>query len=159
VLGSVVGYFFCIISVFTTVMALMTLLAGVLDNSTFAKNFRHYPQPIMEHPRPIIERTVTPVPNQDPHQAPNPEPHHIQVALGTAPKDLSGPDKTTNDSRAASAKADAKNRTPERRPRPERFAHHREPKVLARERQNYVGHGYAMSLGYSGYSPGLDSQR
>jgi hypothetical protein len=99
-------------------MAFMTLLAGVFDNSTFAKNFRHYPQPIMEHPRPIIERTVTLVPNQDRHQAPNPEPHHIQVALGTAPKDLSGPDKTTNDSRAASAKADAKNRTPERRPRP-----------------------------------------
>src|SRR6516162_9741837 len=137
-------------------MALMTLLAGVLDKSTFAKNFRHYPQPIMEHPRPIIERTVTPVPNQDPHQAPNPEPHHIQVARESFVV-LSGPDKSFG--AVPSAKADAKNRTPERRPRPERFAHHREPKVLARERQNYVGHGYAMSLGYSGYSPGLDSQR
>jgi hypothetical protein len=149
VLGSVVGYFFCIISVFTTVMAFMTLLAGMFDNSTFTKNFRHYPQPIMEHPRPIIERTVVP----------NPEPHQILVALGTAPKDLSGPDKTTNDSRAASAKADAKNRKPERRTRPERLAHLREPKVPARQRQNYEGHGYAMNLGYSGYNPGLDSQR
>jgi energy-converting hydrogenase Eha subunit F len=49
---SAVGYFFSIIAVFTTIMAFMALLIGVLNPSTFEK-VRHYP-----HPRPIIERTV-----------------------------------------------------------------------------------------------------
>ena len=148
VVVSVVAYFFCIISVFATIMALMTLLPGVFDNSF--ERFRHYP-------RPIIERTVTPAPtppNQEPHHIPNPEPHHRLVALGkneaTAPKDLSAHDKNTKGSRAATvAKADAENRKPERKIRPEGLAHLRQPKVLARQRQNYEGHGYPMALGYA----------
>ena len=117
-LGSVLGYFFSIITVFATVMTFMTLLIGVFDNSAFEK-LRHYPHP-------IIERTVTPAPpNQEPHHRPNSEPHHTRLALGTndatAPKHLSAPDKNTKDSRAASsAKADAENRKPERKIRPER---------------------------------------
>jgi len=144
-LGSVLGYFFSIITVFATVMTFMTLLIGVFDNSAFEK-LRHYPHP-------IIERTVTPAPpNQEPHHRPNSEPHHTRLALGTndatAPKHLSAPDKNTKDSRAASsAKADAENRKPEQNIRPERLAHLREPKALAHQRQNYEGHGYAVSLG------------
>ena len=156
-LGSVVAYFFSIITVFATVMTFMTLLIGVFDNSAFEK-LRHYP-------RPIIERTVTPAPpNQEPHHIPNSEPHHTLVALGTnegtAPKDLSARDEnTTKDTRAVSiAKADAENRKPERKIK--RLVHLGQPKVPALQRQNYEGHGYAMTLGHSeGYSPGLDSQR
>ena len=36
-LGSVVGYFFSIITVFATVMTFMTLLIGVFDSSAFEK--------------------------------------------------------------------------------------------------------------------------
>ena len=141
VVVSVVAYFFCIISVFATIMALMTLLPGVFDNSF--ERFRHYP-------RPIIERTVTPAPtppNQEPHHIPNPEPHHRLVALGkneaTAPKDLSAHDKNTKDTRATSiAKAGAKNRKPERKIKPERLAHLGQPKELAVQRQSYEGYGY-----------------
>src|SRR5215472_18005679 len=84
-LGSVLGYFLSIITVFATVMTFMTLLIGVFDNSTFEK--------LRQYPRPIIERTVTPAPpNREPHHVPNP-------ALGTndatAPKHLSAPGKNT----------------------------------------------------------------
>ena len=149
-LGSVLGYFFSIITVFAGVMTFMALLIdlfNVFDNTTFEK-LSHYP-------RPIIERTVTPAaPNQELHHIPNPEPHHTLVALGTneatAAKDLSAHDKNTKDSRAASiAKTNAENRKPERKIRSEGLAVLRQPKVLARQRQNYEGHGYAMTLGYS----------
>jgi hypothetical protein len=144
-LGSAVGYFLSVITVFAIVMTFMTLLIGVSDNSTFEKLY-HYP-------RPIIERTVTSAPpNQEPHHIPNQVPHHPLLTLGTnestAPKHLSAPDENTKDSRAASgSKADAENRKPERKIRPEGLAHLRQPKVLARRRQNYEGHGYAMALG------------
>src|SRR6516164_5515395 len=118
-LGSVLGYFFSIITVFATVMTFMTLLIGVFDNSAFEK-LRHYP-------RPIIERSAPAPPILEPHRTPNPEPHHTRLALGTnnarAPQHLSAPDKNTKDSRAASsAKADVENRKPERKIRPERLA-------------------------------------
>jgi hypothetical protein len=101
---SVVGYFFSIITVFSTVMMFMALLIGVFNHSTFEK-VRHYP-----HPRPIIERATSP------------EPHHVLGALGTdegtplkdiSARDLatSARDLATKDSRAASiAKTDAENR-------------------------------------------------
>ena len=115
--GSVVAYFFCIISAFTAIMAFMTFLTGVFDYSTFEK-LRHYP-------RPIIERSAPAPPILEPHRIPNPEPHRTLLALGTndarAPQHLSAPDKNTKDSRAASsAKVDAKNGKPERKIRPER---------------------------------------
>ena len=71
---SAVGYFFSIIAVFTTIMAFMMLLIGVLNPSTFEK-VRHYP-----HPRPIIEQKVPPT---NPATSTNPEPRHARVALGT----------------------------------------------------------------------------
>jgi hypothetical protein len=156
VLGSVLGYFLSLITVFAAGLTFMALLIGVFGNSTFDK-FRHYP-------RPIVERTVPPAPpNKELYlYIPNSK---SKVALrtneATTPTDSSAPDKNTKVSRAASsAKADAENRKPERKIEPERLAHHREPKVLARQRQNYEGYGYAMTLGRSeGYSPGLDSQR
>jgi hypothetical protein len=68
VLGSLFGYFFSIVGVFTTMMAFMTLMIGVFNPVTFEK-VHHYP-----HPRPTVEQTVPPT---------NPEPHHVLVALGT----------------------------------------------------------------------------
>jgi len=116
-LGSLLGYFFSIITVFATVTMFMTLLIGVFDNSAFEK-LRHYP-------RPIIERSAPAPPILEPHRIPNPE-RHRTLALGTndatAPQHLSAPDKNTKDSRAAfSAKADAENRKPERKLRSERL--------------------------------------
>ena len=144
-LGSVLGYFFSIITVFATGMTFMMLLIGVFDNSAFEK-LRHYPHP-------IIERTVTPAPpNEELYlYIPN---EKSKVALrtneATTPTDSSEPDKNTKDSRAASiAKTNAENRKPERIIRSEGLAVLRQPKVLARQRQNYEGHGYAMTLGYS----------
>ena len=148
---SAVGYFFSIIAIFTTIVAFMTLLIGGFNPWTFER-VRHYP-----HPRPVIERTVTPT---------NSEPHHARVARGTneatPATDLSAQDKSAKDSHAASvAKTDAANRKPERKIKPERFAHLHQPKVLARQRQNYEGYGSGMVLGYAaeGYRPGLDAQR
>jgi hypothetical protein len=146
--GPVVGYFFSVITVFAIVMTFTTLLIGALDSSTLEK-LRHYR-------RPIIEQAVTPASsNQEPHHAPNLVPHHPLLALGTndatAPKHLSGPDKNTKDSRAASgAKADAENRKPERNIRPEGLAHLRESKALADQRRNNEGHGIAGALGLVG---------
>jgi hypothetical protein len=146
-----VGYFFCVISAFTVIMAFMMLLTGV-NNSTFDK-FRHYP-------RPIVERTVTPAPpNKELYlYIPNPKSKvALQTNEATAPKDLSAPEKNTKNSRAAPiAKADAENRKPERKIKPERLAHLRQPKVPARQRQNYEGPGYAMTSGSGGYSRALE---
>ena len=145
-LGSVLGYFFSIITVFAAVMTFMSVLIGLFDNSTFEK-LRHYP-----HPRPVIERTVAPAPpNKELAHMPNPEPHRTLFALGTieaaAPTDLSR-DKNTKDSRvAAVAKTDAEKRK-EQKIKPGGAAHLRQPAVLARQRQNYEGHGYATALGH-----------
>ena len=118
-LGSVLGYFFSVIAVFASVMTFMALLIGVFDSSTFEK--------LRRYPRPIIERITPAPPSEKPHHIANSEPPHRLLALGTndatAPKHLSAPDKNPKDSRAAfSAKADAENRKPERKIRPERLA-------------------------------------
>jgi hypothetical protein len=148
VIVSAVGYFFSIIAVFTTVMAFMTVIGGF--NPLTIEKVRHYP-----HPRPAIEQTATPT---------NQEPRHARVPgtnEATPATDLSAQDKGTKDSHAASvAKTDPENRKPERKVKPERLAHLHQPKVLAREQQNYEGYGYGMALGYAeGYHPGLDAQR
>jgi hypothetical protein len=151
VIVSAVGYLFSIIAVFTTIMAFMTVLIGGFNPLTIEKA-RHYP-----HPRPAIEQTATPT---------NQEPHHARVAPGTndatPATDLSAQDNSTKDSRAASVtKTDAENHKPERKIKPERLAHLHQPKVPARQQQNYEGYGYGMALGYAveGYHPGLDAQR
>ena len=146
---SAVGYFFSIIAVFTTIMAFMMLLIGVLNPSTFEK-VRHYP-----HPRPIIEQTVPPT---NPATSTNPEPRHARVALGT---NEATPDKSTKDLHTASvAKTDAESRKPERKIRPERLVDFHQLKVRARQRRNYEGYGYGIASGYAeGYHPGLDGQR
>ena len=118
-LGSVLGYFFSVITVFASVMTFMALLIGVFDSSTFEK--------LRRYPRPIIERITPAPPNQKPHHIANSEPHHTLLALGTndasAPQHLSAPDKNTKDSHAASSpKADAENRKLERKIGPERRA-------------------------------------
>ena len=147
---SAVGYFFSIIAVFTTIIAFMTVLIGGFNGLTIEK-VRHYP-----HPRPAIEQTATPT---------NQESRNARVASGTneatPATDLSAQDKSTKNSHAASvAKAAPENRKPERKIKPERLAHLHQPKVPARQGQNYEGYGYGMALGYAeGYHPGLDGQR
>jgi hypothetical protein len=150
VIVSAVGYFFSLIAVLTTIMAFMTLLIGGLNPLTFEK-VHHYP-----HPRPVIEQTIIPT---------NPEPHDVGLALGTnettPAKDLLAQDQRPKGSRPA-AQTNAENRKPERKIKPERLAHLHQPKVLARQRQNYEGYGYGMALGYAeGYHSGLelDGQR
>jgi len=77
-LGSLLGYFFSIITVFATVTMFMTLLIGVFDNSAFEK-LRHYP-------RPIIERSAPAPPILEPHRIPNPERHRpIKIQRILAP--------------------------------------------------------------------------
>jgi len=141
-LGSVLGYFFSVITVFASVTTLMALLIGVFDSSTFEK--------LRRYPHPIIERITPASPNQKPHHIANSEPHHTLLALGTndatAPKHLSAPDSRA----ASSAKADTENRKPERNIRPERLTQLREPKALAHQRQNYEGHGIAGAFGLVG---------
>ena len=154
VVVSAVGYLFSIITVFTTVVTFMALLIGVFNPSTFEK-VRHYP-----HPRPIIEQTATPT---NPDTPTNPEPGHVRVVPAiiepTTAKHLSAQDRSTKDA-ASIAKIDSENRKPERKIKPERLAHLHQPKVLARQKQNYEGSGYGMALGYAeGYHPGLDGQR
>src|SRR5262249_54583173 len=100
-------------------MAFMTLLIGVFNPLTLEK-VRHFP-----YPRPIIEQTVIPT---------NPEPRHVRVALGTyeatPARELSAQEKGKRDSHAPSvAKADAENRKPERKIKPERPAHFHLPKI------------------------------
>ena len=148
---SAVGYLFSLIAILTTIMAFMTVLIGGFNPLTVEK-VRHYP-----HPRPAIEQTAAPT-----YQ----EPRHARVAPGTneatLATDLSAQDQSTKDWRAASAtKTDTENRKPERKIKPERLAHLHQPKVLARQQQNYERYGYGMALGYAaeGYHPGLDSQR
>ena len=106
-LGSVVGYFFSIITVFATAMTFTMLLIGVFDHSAFEK-LRHYPHP-------IIERTGTPAP-------PILEPHRLGTNDARAPQHLAAPDKTKDTRAVSSAKADAENRKPERKTRPESLA-------------------------------------
>jgi hypothetical protein len=156
VVVSAVGYFFSLIAVFAAITAFVTLLIGVFNPFTFER-VRHYP-----HPRPIIEQPVTPTPT-NPDTPTNPEPRHVRAALGTneptTAKPLSAQDKSTDDA-ACIVKKDAENRKPERKIKPERLAHFHQPKVLARQQQNYEGYGYGMALGYAeGYHPGLDGQR
>jgi hypothetical protein len=148
VIVSAVGYFFSIIAVITTAMAFTTVLIGAFNPLTLEK-VRHYP-----HPRPVIEQKVPT----------NPEPRHIRGAPGTneatPAKDLSAQDKSLKHAHAAVGKTDTENRKPERKLKPERLAHLHQPKVLARQQQNYEGYGYGMALGYiEGYHPGLDGRR
>jgi hypothetical protein len=151
VIVSAVGYLFSLIAILTTIMAFMTVLIGGFNPLTVEK-VRHYP-----HPRPAIEQNAAPT---------NQEPHHARVTPGTneatLATDLSAQDQSTKNWRAASAtKTDTENRKPERKIKPDRLAHLHQPKVLARQQQNYEGYGYGMALGYAaeGYHPGLDSQR
>jgi hypothetical protein len=157
VIASAVGYFFSIIAAFTSIMAFMALLIGVLNPSTFEK-VHHY-----AHPRPMIERIVPPT---NPDTPANPEPRHARVALGTneatPAKAPSGQDKSTKETHAAPiARTDAENPKPERKIRHERLVDFHQLKVPARQRQNnFQEYGYGMASGYAeGYHPGLDAQR
>jgi hypothetical protein len=117
---------------FFCMIAVLTAAAGVMlgfSNISTSERVHHYP-------RPVVERDV---------KATNTEPRLFMVVPET--DRLSVKNVEANSAAVPTEKADAKANKPHN------------PKVLARQHQNYEGHGYASS-GYSqGYSPGLDSQR
>ena len=130
-------------------MAFVTVLIGGFNPLTIEK-VRHYP-----HPRPAIEQTVTHRPTRNlTHECLEPTKRRLRrisqrrirvQRIRTPP---------------LSQKTDPENRKPERKVKPERLAHLHQPKVLARQQQNYEGYGYGMALGDAeGYHPGLDAQR
>jgi hypothetical protein len=125
-LGPLVGYFFCMITMLTAVAVLLTSFSNI---STLG-NVRHHLRP------PAIGRTVmvetqrhSPVAN-----APSPAKDVAPVAKEASPAEDASPVVST-------AKADTKK------------SKHYKPKVLARQRNNYR---YGNALGYaeeSGYGP------
>ena len=122
------GYFFCMITMLTAVVVVLT---GFSNIST-SKQERHHLRP------PVIGRTVT---AEEPAQRPSP------VAKEASPaKDASSAAKEASPAKdvssfVATAKADTKK------------SKHYKPKVLARQRNNYR---YGNALGYAqeyGYGP------
>jgi len=152
---SLFAYFFFMITAFTAIGALLigALLIGLASGSTVEKVL-HYPRPIIEQS--MIEQIFTTT---------NPQPRDLSDAprtKGEVPA-RNGPEKNMNESRVVSvAKVDVTKSKREIKNKPERLAHLHKPKGLARQREKYEGHGYAMALGNaagSGYRPGLDAQR
>jgi hypothetical protein len=117
----------------TALSAVVGAMIGLLNFST-SESVRHYP-------RPIAERNDTAITNSEPR------------LFMVVPKTKDGsPAKNVevNSAAVATEKADAEKDRPHK------------PKVLARRRDKYEGHDYAMSVGHaegSGYRPGLDAQR
>jgi hypothetical protein len=119
---------------FFAMIAVFTAAVGVmlgLSNISTSERVRHYP-------RAVVERNVT---------AANREPRLFMMV----PETKDGSPAKNMEANSAAAPTE---KTVAKKSRP------RKPTVLARQRQNYEGRGYAMTSGYSaGYSPGLDSQR
>ena len=124
------GYFFCMITMLTAVVVVLT----GLSNISTSKQERHHLRP------PVIGRTVT---AEEPAQRPSP------VAKEASPaKDASPAAKEASPAFAATAKEDTKK---SKHYKPKVFAY--KPKVLARQRNNYR---YGNALGYAqeyGYGP------
>ena len=129
------GYFFCMI---TMLSAVVVVLTGLSDIST-SKQERHHLRP------PVIGRTVA---AEEPAQRPSPVAKEASSAKDApaAAKEAS-PAKDVS-SFVATAKADTKK---SKHYKPKVFAY--KPKVLARQRNNYR---YGNALGYAqeyGYGP------
>jgi hypothetical protein len=132
VLGSLLAYFFYIVTAFAAVTGLMI---AVLGDSTLGK--------VLHYPRPVVERAVT---------AEIPGHRLFMFATNARSPAKNAPETDVKSSSVVPvATADAGKR--------DRLAH---PRKLATRRENYEGHDYSVALGYgarSGYRPGLDGQR
>jgi hypothetical protein len=145
--GSLFAYFFCMITAFSAIAA---LLIGLFNNSA-AENVLRYPRP----QRPIIEQTFA---TSNPQ--PRDQPDASRIKKDEVPAKKNEPEKNINDSRVLFAKADIAKRKHEIKNRSERLAHlskpkglasqREKPKVFARQRDNYERPGYyGSALGYA----------
>jgi hypothetical protein len=99
--------------------AAVGLMIGVFNTSKSER--------VRQYPRPVVERNFA---------AANTQPRLFMVVPETKDGSLAK-NTEANSTSVPAEKADAKANKP------------RNPKALAGQRQNYEGHGYAMTLGYS----------
>ena len=129
------GYFFCMITMLTAVVVVLT----GLSNISTSKQERHHLRP------PVIGRTVT---AEEPAQRPSPVAKEASPAKDASPAAKEASPAKDVSSFVATAKADTKK---SKHYKPKVFAY--KPKVLARQRNNYR---YGNALGYAqeyGYGP------
>ena len=129
------GYFFCMITMLTAVVVVLT----GLSNISTSKQERHHLRP------PVIGRTVT---AEEPAQRPSPVAKEASPAKDASPAAKEAYPAKDVSSFVATAKADTKKN---KHYKPKVFAY--KPKVLARQRNNYR---YGNALGYAqeyGYGP------
>ena len=115
---------------FFCMIAVLTAVVGMMlgfSNISTSERVRHYP-------RAVVERNVT---------AANREPRLFMMAPETK-DESSAKNMEANSAAAPTEKTVAKKGRP------------RKPTVLARQRQNYEGRGYAMTSGTGGYSRALE---
>jgi hypothetical protein len=142
--GSLFAYFFCMITAFSAITA---LLIGLFNNST-AENVLRYPRP----QRPIIEQTFA-----TPNPQPRDQPDASRIKKEEVPAKKDEPDKNTNDSRVLFAKADIAKRKHEIENRPDRLSHLSKPKGLASQREKpkaFARQGNYERPNYYGNAPG-----
>src|SRR5262249_31408315 len=126
------GYFFCMITMLTAVVVVLT----GLSNISTSKQERHHLRP------PVIGRA------EEPAQRPSPVAKEASPAKDASPAAKEAPPAKDVSSFVATAKADTKK---SKHYKPKVFAY--KPKVLARQRNNYR---YGNALGYAqeyGYGP------
>ena len=129
------GYFFCMITMLTAVVVVLT----GLSNISTSKQARHHLRP------PVIGRTVI---TEEPAQRPSPVAKEASPATDASPAAKEASPAKDVSSFVATAKADTKK---SKHYKPKVFAY--KPKVLARQRNNYT---YGNALGYAqeyGYGP------
>ena len=127
-IAPLLGYFFCMITMLTAVVVVLT----GLSNISTSKQERHHLRP------PVIGRTVT---AEEPAQRPSPVAKEASPAKDASPAAKEASPAKDVSSFVATAKADTKK------------SKHYKPKVLARQRNNYR---YGNALGYAqeyGYGP------
>ena len=136
--GSLLAYFFCMITAFSAIVA---LLIGLSNNSAI-ESVLHYPRPEQS----IIERAfaTTNTKSRDLHDAP-------RVKKEEVPAKRDGPEKNISDPRVLFAKADTAKRKLEIKNKP-RLAHLNKPKglMLARQRNNNYGYWNTPSYAENG---------
>jgi hypothetical protein len=148
--GSLFAYFFCMITAFSAIAA---LLIGLFNNSA-AENVLRYPRP----QRPIIEQTFATT-NPQPRDLPD----AARMKKEEVPAKKEEPEKNINDSRVLFAKADTAKHKREIKNKPERLAHLSKPKGLAPQREKSKvfarqRNNYDERPGYYGNASGYAEQ-
>ena len=126
-LAPLLGYFFCMITMLTAVVVVLT----GLSNISTSKQERHHLRP------PVIGRTVT---AEEPAQRPSPVAKEASPAKDASPAAKEASPAKDVSSFVATAKADTKK------------SKQYKPKAFARYLKNY-GHGNALGYAESRYGP------